>query len=427
MNTCIVSPSHLCGRIVTPPSKSHTLRAILFATLAEGESRIRNYLVSADATSMINACRSFGATITVLQNDLVIKGIGGKVTYTEDVIDAGNSGIVLRFCSALGALATHPVVITGDASIRHTRPMKPLLEAFTQLNVSAESMRGDFFAPVIIKGPLSSGKIVLSGEDSQAVSALLIAAAFAQGPIDIEVKNPGEIPWIRLTLSWLDRLGISYSHENFTKYHVPGRSCCKSFSYTVPGDFSSAAFPIAAALITQSEIFIENIDMTDTQGDKELIHVFRKMGATIEIEKTILHVKKQTFPLHGITVDVNDFIDALPILSVVACFANSETVITNASIARHKECNRVACVATELRKMGASITENEDGLIIHPSHLVGGDVFSYHDHRMAMSLAVAALGAEKETTIHDVACVAKTFPSFFQDFKKLGANFKEVL
>lgn len=423
MSRYLVSQKRLKGEIDIPASKSHTLRAILFGAMGLGKTTIHHCLLSSDVHAMIAACRLLGATVEVSANTLEIQGINGKISWTEDVINASNSGIVLRFCSAIGALAANPVVITGDHSIRHQRPMLPLLDGLGQLGVTATSMRGDGYAPIIIQGPIKPGKATISGEDSQPVSALLIAAAFAEGPIELHVRNPGELPWVALTLDWFDRLGISYKNRGFEYYRLPGNSHYAGFSYTVPGDFSSAAFPIAAALVTNSELTLKNIDMQDPQGDKKLIPTLQKMGALIEIDalNKMLHVKKSR-KLKGIDVDINDFIDAITILAVVACYAEGETCIRNASVAKQKECNRIQSIATELRKMGADIIETEDGLRIQGSVLKGADVHSYHDHRMAMSLTVAALGAEGETTISSVECVSKTFPSFMQDFNRLGAN-----
>lgn len=419
----LVKKASINGDITIPGSKSHTLRSILFASLADGNSIIRHYLASTDTEAMIDACRLFGANIEVNPALIKIQGTNGTISHAEDVINAGNSGIVLRFCTAIGALSTHPIVITGDHSIRHQRPMQPLIDGLSQLGVSAVSMRGDGYAPIIIQGPIKSGKTIVSGEDSQPVSALLIASAFAEGPTQIEVLSAGEKPWVALTLDWFDRLGIRYKNENFENFHVPGKSRYNGFDYTVPGDLSSAAFPIAAALVTGSEITVHNIDMQDSQGDKELIFTLQKMGAniTIDEEQKVLHVKKGQ-ALSGITVDINNFIDAITILAVVACYAEGETWIQNAAIAKHKECNRIYSIATELRKMGANIVETEDGLRIQGSSLKGNKLSSYNDHRMVMSLAVAAMGAEGETTISDIECVSKTFPTFVRDFKLLGAN-----
>lgn len=426
MSRYSVKKSLLKGEIEVPPSKSHTLRSILFGSLGKGMSVIHHYLPSTDTHAMVEACRLLGATLHVSSERIEIEGLNGKIGRVEDVIHAGNSGIVLRFCSAVGALGEYPVVITGDHSIRHQRPMRPLLEGLSQLGVSTASMRGDDYAPVIIQGPLKSGKALVQGEDSQPISALLIASAFAVGPIELTVQNPGEKPWIALTLDWFDRLGISYTQYAFTHYQLPGKSSYEGFEYHVPGDLSSAAFPIAAALVTRSELTLTNIDMSDAQGDKELIRVFQKMGGNIEIDEHTKRVHVKGGALTGIKVDINHFIDAITILAVVGCFAEGETHIHNAAIAKQKECNRIHCIATELRKMGADITETEDGLIIRKSSLRGAEVESHQDHRMVMSLSVAALGAEGETRISSVECVSKTFPSFVRDFTKLGADIKVI-
>lgn len=426
MSKYIVNKTSLRGEITIPSSKSHTLRAILFGALGKGKSLVEQYLPSNDTFAMIEACRLLGAKCIVEPKQIEINGNGGSINYAEDVINAGNSGIVLRFCSAIGALSKNPIVVTGDHSIRYQRPIKPLLEGLSQLGVSASSMRGDGYAPVIIQGPMKPGKAIIEGADSQPVSAMLIASAFARGQTEIHVRNPGEKPWIETTLDWFDRLGIRYHNNSFEHYKTDGSAEYDGFQYSVSGDLSSAAFPIAAALITHSELTLKNINMDDSQGDKELINVFQKMGAKLDIdqEKKILHVRKSP-QLFGIKVDINNFIDSITILAVVACFAEGETHIKNAAIAKQKECNRIHCIATELRKMGADILELEDGLIIKNSKLKGISLNSHHDHRMAMSLAVAAMAAEGESCISDIECVGKTFPTFVRDFSALGANIRE--
>lgn len=416
-----VRKSKLTGEITIPPSKSQTLRAILFASLAYGKSTIYNYLNSPDTFCMIEACRQFGATITVYADKLEIIGLNGQITHTEDVIQAGNSGIVLRFCAALSALGSHPAVITGDYSIRHQRPMHPLIQGLKKLGVNVESMRGDNFAPLIIKGPLKPGHTTLDGSDSQHVSALLIASAFALGPTTIEVSNAGEKPWIDMTLYWFDRLGIPYKNLHYQNYEIKGMAQYPGFNYSVPGDFSSAAFPLAAALVTQSSLKINNLDMNDPQGDKKVVEVFRKMGAKIDIKNNYLYVHPNA-NLEGSIFDINDFIDAITILATTACFAKGKTILKNIAVAKTKECNRVTCIIEELSKMGAIIQETNEGLEIYHSSLKGATLDSYNDHRMAMSLAIAAMGATGLTKINPIDCINKTFPTFIQDFQALGAN-----
>jgi 3-phosphoshikimate 1-carboxyvinyltransferase len=199
----LIKTSSLHGHISVPPSKSHTLRAILFAALADGVSHIHNYLPSPDTNAMIHACRLLGASIDIHDSSLQIAGVAGKPQAPKDIIDAGNSGQVLRFIGAIAGLIPAYTVITGDHSIRTSRPVQPLLDGLNGLNVFAVSTKGDQHAPIIIKGPIQPGSTTLNGEDSQPVSGLLIAAAFAPGITEIHVNNPGETPWIELTLDWL--------------------------------------------------------------------------------------------------------------------------------------------------------------------------------------------------------------------------------
>ncbi len=416
-----VQKSPLSGTIEIPPSKSHTHRALLFALLANGTSRIDKYLDTPDSAAMLKTIEQLGAKVKKSENWLEIEGVGPQLHPPEDVINASNSGIILRFIGALAALIPTYTVITGDHSIRTRRPVKPLLDALNELGTLAESMGGDGYAPIIIKGSLAGGKCSLDGQDSQPVSALLIATSFASAPSEITVKNPGEKPWIDLTLSWFDFLKLPYENKDYTHYRIPGGASFSGFNYTVPGDFSSLAFPVAAALITQSEITIDNVAMEDVQGDKKLLEALKQMGAKFETVGRSLNIKKSG-PLKGCTLDINDYIDAITILAVIGCYAEGETILTNAAIARKKECDRIHAITTELKKMGADIEEKEDGLIVRRSKLKGATLETYHDHRMVMSLTVAALGAEGESTIEGVECVAKTYPNFKKHMKQLGAN-----
>ena len=425
MSYYLVFKAKLEGELTIPPSKSHTLRALLFASLAQGKSTITSYLHSPDTEAMIEGCHLLGANIASVSQIIEVEGVAGKIPFSEDVIHVGNSGIALRFLAAVGALSSHPIVITGDYSIRHQRPMQPLLDALLQLDVLAYSMRGDGYAPVIVKGPLKPGKATILGRDSQFVSALLIAGSQAEGPVEIHVEDPGEKPWVDLTLSWFTRLNIPFEREGYTRYYLPGRSKIAPFTYRVPGDLSTAAFPIAAALITDSKLTLKNVDFTDSQGDKKLIECFQKMGAKIEInlEAKTLNVL-QGGTLHGIDVDVNDFIDGLPILATLCCYAKGKSRLYNGAIARHKESDRIHCMAKELSKMGAGIHEMNDGLTIDPASLQGAKLQTYQDHRLVMALTVAAMGAEGESMILNTEPVFKTYPKFAEDFNALGANIR---
>ncbi|MDR2826304.1 MAG: 3-phosphoshikimate 1-carboxyvinyltransferase [Deltaproteobacteria bacterium] len=423
-----IEKSSLSGSIAVTTSKSHTMRAVLLASMAKGRSLVHAPLASPDTKAMIAACTALGAKIEDKEDHLVIDGVAGRPTVPAQVIDVGNSGQVLRFGAALAGLIPYYSVFTGDASVCTLRPMNPLLEALTQLGAFAVSSKNDGHAPIIVKGPVKSGSVLMEGMDSQPVSAVLMLAAFLPGVTSIEVKNPGEQPWIDLTLYWLDKMGIRYTNDNYTFYTVQGRDNPEfsPFDYTVPGDWSSAAFPIAAALVTNSVVRLDNMDIHDPQGDKAVLEMFTAMGADILVndqEKSVLVQKRAE--LRGAEINVNKAIDAVPVLAALACFARSATTITGASIARHKESDRLAAICAELGKMGAKIEEFEDGLTVYPANLHGAQVDSHHDHRIAMSLAVAALACGK-TVITDTACVAKSFPGFAAAMRNLGASITEL-
>lgn len=413
-----ITPSQLRGRLTLPPSKSQSMRALLFGLLANGKSEITHLLPSPD---MITACRLLGAQVEKRLDRIVIRGIGGKLDGAEDVINAGNSGLILRLVGAISALSSKSIVITGDHSIRHNRPIRPLLEGLTQLGATAFSLNENNKAPILVKGPHFLGRATLDGADSQPVSGLLIAGSFAPGPVELFVENPGELPWIGLTLDWLSRFHIPFQASGGTYYRVEGGAAIEGFSYTVPGDFSSLAFPLVAALLTDSEVRFDNLDFSDAQGDKQIIEILKRMGAKIEREERSLIVKKGSI-LRGIQIDVNACIDALPILAVVGCFAEGETELIGGRIARKKECDRIHSITTELKKMGALIEEREDGLLIKRSDLKGAALQSYDDHRMALALSVAALAANGESVVQHIACVSKTYPNFQIEMQSLGAQ-----
>lgn len=424
MKKIIVNSSRISGECQIPTSKSQSIRSILFASMAEGQSAVSRYLASPDIFAMIKACQMLGATIEKTADKLVITGVAGQPNTPDDVIDAGNSGQVLRFIACLAGLQSQYIVITGDASIRSNRPVMPLIEALPQLGVACDSLRGDGLAPLIVKGPFTKNETSLDGEDSQPVSGLIMALALHPGEHRIRVRNAGELPWIDLTLSWLDRFAIPYKREAGDYYQISGGKTINAFEYTVPGDLSSLSFPLVAAIITQSPLTIHNVDMSEPQGDKAIVNVLQQMGVSMSIDasKRSLTVAAGAV-LTGCRININDFIDCIAILAVVGCYADGETIIEGAEIARQKESDRITAIATELKKMGATIEELPDGLRIRQSNLKGASVQSYHDHRIAMSLAIAGLIAEGQTNINDTACIDKSFPAFVDVMKSVGADF----
>ncbi len=422
MDLAVEKSPNVHGTIRIPPNKSHSFRALIMAALAEGTSKIVNPAASNDWMRGIEALELFGAEVNPKARHVwEVIGTGGELKTPEDVIDCGNSGIILRFFIGLAACCDGYTVLTGDESLRHLRLCQPIIDALNDLGAWAVSTKGDGHAPVVVRGPLKGGRVEIDGIDSQPVSALLIAGALADAPMDMTVRRPGEKPWVGVTLDWLSRCGVDHSNENFTHYRVRGNSRWDAFECEIPLDWSAALYPIVAAVLTEdSEVCVPGMDFTDCQGDKAVVDVLRRMGADIEItpEAVIARSSKLT----GCEIDCNDFIDQFMLLAVVGACAEGRTVLTNAEVCRHKECDRITEMARALKAMGADVQERPDGLVVRGGRLRGVSLDSHADHRMVMTLAVAGLVADGTTILSDVECVKKTFPAFVEEMQSIGCD-----
>lgn len=418
----VTSRSRLSGSVEIPGSKSHTIRAVAIASLAEGNSRIRKPLVASDTLAAIHAYRLLGAQI-LKQDDWVVGGVSGRPKIADNVIDVGNSGTTLYIALGTAALVSGTTVFTGDDQIRR-RPAQPLIDALNQLGAKVESTRGNGMAPIIVRGPMTGGKITLDGsKTSQYLTSLLINCPLATGDTEIEVTNLIERPYVEMTLAWLADQGITVENDGFRRFRVPGKQGYSEFERSIPADFSSATFFMCAAAITGSELVLEGLDSTDTQGDKAVAGMLSTMGAEIEPLDSGLRVKGG--PLKGGEFDLNGTPDALPALAVTACFAEGETRLVNVPQARLKETDRIAVMREELAKMGGDVEELADGLVIRGSKLRPAIVNGHHDHRVVMALSVAGLALDGETTVHTAEALEVTFPTFVELMKSAGANTME--
>ena len=426
MDLAVQKSPDLHGTVKVPPNKSHSFRALIMAALAEGTSRIIAPAASNDWMSGIEALETLGAQITPKANSAwEILGTGGELKTPDEVIDCGNSGIILRFFMGLAACCEGYTVLTGDHSIRHIRLCQPLIDALNDLGAWAVSTKGDGHAPIVVRGRLKGGRAEIDGMDSQPVSSLLIAASLADAPSDLIVHRPGEKPWVGVTLDWLGRCGVEYSNDNFEHYRIRGRSRWGAFEAKVPLDWSAALYPIAAAVVTEdSEVRIHGLDFADSQGDKAVVDVLRDMGADIEVADDVIAARSSK--LTGREIDCNDFIDQFMLLAVVATRAEGETVLANAAVCRHKECDRISEMYKALREMGADVEERDDGLVIRGGPLRGARLDSHADHRMVMTLAVAGLVADGTTVISGVECVKKTFPAFVAEMQAIGCDMRAM-
>lgn len=420
-----VSPSTLSGKIIVPPSKSHTIRALLIAAVADGQSTIRSLLVEGDGKSALEGARKFGGLWTLDGTTLTIKGTGGDFNQGESLIDFGNSGTSTRLFTATAALGSTTRTIDGDNSLR-TRPMKPLLEALKNLGASytIDSITGDI--PFSITGPIQGGKTEISGVTSQFLSALLIATPLAEGNSEITLPFLNEQPYVEMTLWWLDKMGIRYTaSDDLLHYTVEGGQRYAPLDCTIPGDFSSATFGAVAAGVSKSTVHLENIDFTDPQGDKAIFSYLEKMGATVTRHENGATVSAEN-GLTGVVLDLNATPDALPAFAVLGTCAEGKTSIVNVKQARIKETDRIDVMCKELTKMGARVEEHEDGLTVYKSKLSGTEVCGHHDHRVVMSLTLAGSVATGETIIDTAESARVTYPTFAEDFRRIGALINEM-
>lgn len=416
-----IQKSALNGTVEIPGSKSHTIRAVAIAALAEGESEIRSPLESADARAAFSAYRAFGATISEEPELWRVQGTGPQPNLPDDVIDTGNSGTTMNIALGTAALVRDGlVVLTGDAQVRR-RPCAPLAQALTDLGAKVRATRGGACPPYIIEGPLRGGTTTIEAMTSQYVTSLLMSCVLAESDSTILVPLMHEKPYVTMTLDWLARQGVTLTHDDdYTEFHVPGAQRYAPVRRRIPGDFSSATFFLAAGALPGNNVLCNGLDLEDTQGDKAVVDYLREMGAMVTVEGEGIRVCSEG--LKGCELDLNATPDALPMMAVLACFAEGITRLVNVPQARLKETDRIAVMCKELRTLGARVEELADGLVIQQSELHAATVEGHGDHRVVMSLAMAASQIEGETVIRGAEAMRITFPTFVEAVADLGGK-----
>ncbi len=411
--------SRLAGPVEIPGSKSHTIRAVAAASLAEGNSVIREPLISSDTLSAVEAYRALGAHIDVGNGSWHVDGFGGWPHAPKNVIDVGNSGTTLRICVGSASLLDEgSVIFTGDKQIRK-RPIGPLIKALNNLGANVVSAQGNGCAPLVVKGRLRGGHTSIEAVTSQYLSSLLMCCPLAEGDSVIDVTVLNEVPYVDMTLEWLKRCGIKVDYEDdYKQFRLRGGQKYKTIDIRVPADFSSATFFLCAGALGDNDVTVRGLDMDDAQGDKAVVEYLKRMGAKIEMVGDSIHVTGSE--LTGCEFDLNATPDALPMLAVVGCFAKGQTRLVNVPQARLKETDRIAVMCDELTKMGGKIRELKDGLVIEQSELKGTDVNGHNDHRVVMALAVAGTMIEGETWVDTAQALEVTYPGFVESMCGLG-------
>lgn len=415
----------LKGTVTVPGDKSISHRSIMFGALAEGTTRVTNFLQGADCLSTIQCFRKLGIRIENTPEEIRIygKGLHGLLAPSGG-LDTGNSGTTTRLICGILAGQDFQTELNGDASIQ-SRPMRRIMDPLSQMGAKIESLRGNDCAPLRIQGTKLHGIHYHSKVASaQVKSCILLAGLYADGPVSVTEpslsRNHSEI--------LLRHFGASVSGEGTTAVIQPEPKLLAQ-EIQVPGDISSAAYFIAAGLLVPgSEILIRNVGINPTRDG--LLKVCKEMGANITLlqedhrsGEPVADLLVRHSSLHGVTVEgalIPTLIDELPVVAALACFAEGRTVIRDAQELKVKESNRIDVMTENLRAMGARITATEDGMIIEGGAPLHGAVIDSHlDHRIAMTFAVTALGAEGETTIKDADCVRISYPEFYKELERL--------
>jgi len=418
---CKIEKARLEGNIVCPPNKSYTHRAIFLASLAKGESQIRNVLLSRDTIATINACKTFGAIIKEDGANLRIES-SGDVKLQSNEIDASNSGTTIRISAAIASLSDTKTTLSGDSSLRK-RPMQPLLDALEDLGAKCTSTDGK--PPITVKGKIHGGAVSISGSvSSQFISALMIASPKTEGvKLNIE-GNLVSKPYLDATIATMKKFGVNVDTiDPYKKYNIPKQQY-KSTEFTVPSDFSSMALLLSAAILIGDKMTISASVGDLPQGDREMITHLEKLGVKVNLDDLI--TVKTPPSLNGGRFDLSNTPDLLPALAILALKTLKPIEIYNVKHARFKETDRIAILARELAKIGIKVQEKEDGLVLGaPDIPKGADLDSSDDHRLFMAFCIAGMFVGN-CTVSDPQSVDVSYPTFIQDMNVVGAKILSV-
>lgn len=415
----------LKGVVNIPPSKSMAHRAIICAALGSGVSIIENIDYSDDINATIEGMISLGAYIEKDGDRLTITGAFNKDTDRQAVrtIDCNESGSTLRFLVPVSLLFAGMTKFIGRGNLGK-RPLDTYYNIFKEQGIKYSAVEGKL--DLMVKGLLNSGEFTLPGNiSSQFITGLLFALPLLEGDskiiISTELESKG---YIDLTLACMKDFGINIENNNYKEFIIKGNQGYVSRDYRVEGDYSQGAFYLCADALG-CEVEVKDLRKDSLQGDKEVIEILERMGAKFNYGDNLSC--KASNGLVSTVIDGSQCPDIIPVISLVAALSEGRTEIINAGRLRIKECDRLKAVATELNKLGAKIEEKEEGLVIHGvQELEGGvEVWSWKDHRIAMTLAIAATRCKKPIIIKDYNCVAKSYPRFFEDYKMLGGFVNE--
>lgn len=407
MEKITIIPKKLKGLVKIPPSKSLGHRGIICASLSKGISTIENIDFSDDIIATIKAMETLGTEITCENNKLIVNG---KNTFakTGGIIDCNESGSTLRFLVPLSIVKYNKIKFVGKGNLGK-RPLTTYFDIFSRQDINYELKDG--LLDLEILGKLKGGEFKIPGNiSSQFISGLLFSLPILDEDSKIIISTPLESKsYVDLTIDTMQKFGVTIKNHNYKEFTIDGRQNYKATNYKVEGDYSQAAFYFSANHLGNN-VILEDLNSNSLQGDKVCVDILEKISTT----------RTDT-----IIIDASQCPDIIPIISVTASLRKGTTKIINGERLRIKECDRLSAICTELKKLGANIEEQKNGLIIKGiKSLTGGIVHSHNDHRIAMSMAIASTRCINNLILESPNCTSKSYPKFWDDFKKLGGEIK---
>ncbi len=417
----LIKPSTINGSITAPASKSMMQRAIAATLLVEGTSKILNPTYCNDSLAALRVIQALGAKVTKGKNEIIVRG-GMNPPDPAVALNCGESGLGIRMFSSIAALWCGELTLTGEGSLL-LRPVSMIEKPLKKLGVRVITTNG--CPPLRVKGPLMGGEAEVDGSvSSQFLTGLLMALPKAPKDSRLMVTNLKSTPYIDMTLALLDTFGVQVRHADYETFFIKGSQtyACQNGEYWVEGDWSGVSFLLAAGAVA-GKVTVSGVDTTSPQADRKIIDALAAAGALVEMTGNTVSVRKGK--LKGFHFDATHCPDLFPPLVALACICEGTTVITGVERLIHKESNRALALQKEFSSLGAVIRIDGNQMEIKGAALKGGVVDSHTDHRIAMAAAVAAINAQGDVTIQGDECVAKSYPDFFKDLKKIGGNVYE--
>lgn len=408
----ICNASTLEGIIIAPASKSMTIRAYAAALLASGTSTIIRPSLCTDALDAQNIIRKLGAEVLTGGGETTV--MGGFLPRSRQ-LKCGESGLAMRLFAPIAALHPNEFTFLGEGSLL-SRPVNMIGEALSQLGGEFQATNG--LLPFTVKGPIKGGKVVIDGSvSSQLLSGLLMALPLAKEDSEIIVSNLQSRPYVDMTLQLMEDFGIHAENKDYGHFLIKGNQQYAAREYTIEGDWSAAAFLLVAGAIS-GNVNVQGILQTSKQADKAILEVLKMAGANLKVHPEAVEVNKSD--LRAFTFDAGDCPDLFPPLAALAANCIGISVITGIDRLIHKESNRAQSIFQILTAMGIRAVFQDNSLHIEGGKIKGTLIDSHNDHRIAMMAATLALTAEGMVAIDGAECVAKSYPTFFEDMKRVG-------